>query len=591
MKFSYIASINEEVESEQLQQDFDQQIYSMNIARFMEYAFKANQTKKIRDFGQEFLLDAMQLLLDNYQNNKNEYKKFLQSAKTPIFDSSLCMESFTHYAICHFLPSYWLNKFTVYYTAPGRSYTDFLRLIGFTHIKDKSESYYHQIIQPFPSMIELNPYLAEEILKRIDNLESLEPKDSIGILASLIANPRLNITQETQEKLAKDHEWLSIKIASAINEEASHVFSNHTLRTGKNYSLLSSPESQGKVLIIRGYDHNEAFKYKSEFKLLAQSNYDVLLIDAKKGLITLENIIETIEFNNFSDFEYVIIQMHGGNHSFILDTELSFNNQGSQYSDFSVMASDLLKKLMFINGYQPIKLFLGSCHSQLATHKLGVVLAEGSEIITAAEDQYVSGEKHTISATAGDYMDLDEIIKTKDLRKGVAISNYYQAVFANHTQASPTYAKIGVCNFRTAVNLSQKDVTELLSKTTEADVVNLVSIYLDKNGDEKNKQEIRALTKQLLDLFKLSANEHPLLEYRSKPDNAHYQKYLGIAGAIYAIYDQCGNGLISDSDFKPLGVGIREIVYHSVNNFVDTIIEYWNDATEIVGDSLDMINI
>lgn len=74
--------------------------------------------------------------------------------------------------------------------------------------------------------------------------------------------------------------------------------------------------------------------------------------------------------------------------------------------------------------------------------------------------------------------------------------------------------------------------------------------YLD-NGEE-NPENIANAAIKLLKLIESSNELNPLLSYRENHGvNQDFPKLLGTASAIYGIYDQCGEKVISDSDFVP----------------------------------------
>jgi hypothetical protein len=171
-----------------------------------------------------------------------------------------------------------------------------------------------------------------------------------------------------------------------------------------------------------------------------------------------------------------------------------------------------------------------------------------------SEDQEINGYRYSFNAYKDLYKYMNELLGIGDYRAISAKAAYYinynntEILDVNFKLPSTTYAKLGYCNFRTAVNFSQKDLHELLAKVSKEEVSDKVSIYLNNYIEESITEDVY----KFFNIFESTTDDYPLLNYREyNSANSSFHKYLGVASAIYGIYDQCGNGYIADSEFIP----------------------------------------
>ncbi len=311
------------------------------------------------------------------------------------------------------------------------------------------------------------------------------------------------------------------------------------------YEILSKDGVIKKALVIYGADHKGAFSDDKTEINLVNHGYQVLLIDARKQVVAVQDIANAIKESGFNDLDEVYLQMHGGNAWLVHDTILTLNKKGVHTTHKSVMAEDLFEAITGETGERPLKVVVSSCHSQLVTHKIAKVLPEGSEVVTLSEDQIVN-EEHYVHDGARHHYSANVYEGKSDVRLELAKSAYYGSGII----PSITYGKLGECNFRTPVNIDKKDMAQLLSTRSPEEVVTQVVYYL--GGDKENAEAIASSATKLLRLVESSNEANPLLAYRINSEvNQDFAKLLGAASAIYGIYDQCGEGVISDSDFKP----------------------------------------
>ncbi len=77
------------------------------------------------------------------------------------------------------------------------------------------------------------------------------------------------------------------------------------------YEVLSKNGSAKKALVIYGADHNEAFSNSITEIDLVNSGYQVLLIDARRKIITVQDITNIIKESGFNNLEEIYLNMHG----------------------------------------------------------------------------------------------------------------------------------------------------------------------------------------------------------------------------------------------------------------------------------------
>jgi hypothetical protein len=486
-----------------------------------------------------FVYRSVKFLQDAYISNRTEYIDFIKSFNVEHhFDpKSLNQHGVDLYLLYNFLPS--LYNFPELQNDAFHGDNHSLSLHSFKAAPKEDESVKQQIdlsAKIVTTIVEMSDGFTKMFLSQ----KKLSGDDSFfqNLARALINSKREvdfdKLDGDLLKQMIEVGGWQALGIQSdKPNQDSKH-------------EVLSKDGADKKALVIYGADSNGAFsKDKTEINLV-NSGYQVLLIDARKKAVTVQDIADAIKESGFNDLDEVYLQMHGGNARLVHDTILTLNKKGVHTVHKNVMAEDLFEVITNETGERPLKVVVSSCHSQLLTHKIADVLPKGSEVVTLSEDQIIDGE-HYVYNGARHYYSANVYEGKSDVRAELAKSAYYSSSYA---VPSITYGKLGECNFRTPVNINKKDIAELLSKKLVDEVVDHVVHYLD-DGRE-SREDIAAKTTKLLKLVEGSSKENPLLEYRNNSEvNQDFTKLLGVASAIYGIYDQCGESMISDSDFKP----------------------------------------
>lgn len=472
-----------------------------------------------------FLENALDVLAIEYKENPNEYKSYLNSFEAKenvkIYDPWL-------YVLANFLPGF----------IESRTEEDLFNYFGIKFLISSIESYKGNPGKYSAELIKLNPAFARYAANKKYHykLNNQDREKNIKALAEADSIP---------DKLK-----LSYKLELLKQKIGEHVLPNQSsLYVNTKYSIIKHKDSTKKALVIYGYDHNGAFKGDSTELNLFLNGFDVLLIDARDTIVSKKDISSVIKESGYSDLSEIYINMHGSNAYVVTDTLFTLNSHLS--SEHSIVsASSLFKNIVSELNGQPIKVMINSCHSQLFSHNALNILPNGSEILMQSEDQEINGYRYSFDAYESLYKGINELLGIEDYRIISAKAAYYinnnKAPDFNFKIPSSTYIKLGKCNFRTAVNFSQKDLNELLSKVSKEEVSEKVSIYLNNSIDQSITDDVY----NFFNILESTADEYPLLNYREyNSSNSSFPKYLGIASAIYGIYDQCGNGYIADSDF------------------------------------------
>jgi hypothetical protein len=488
-----------------------------------------------------FISRSIEFLHDAYMNNKLEYIDFIQGYNVEYGIATKLLKEKYHnfYLLCNFLPS--LYKFpeiqkdclfgqhgfsSVSYLLAGTNDEDYNRLQRLT-------------IKAIKVLVEISSDFMELFISQ----GSFVADDSfIEHLAHAVINSNRKI----------DIDKISSNLRHSIIEiEGWKVFDIQSDRPSldSKYEVLSKNGSAKKALVIYGADYNKAFSNSKTEIDLVNSDYQVLLIDARKKIITVQDIANIIKGSGFSNLEEIYLNMHGSDAWLVHDTLLTLNGENSYDAHKKIMAKDLFKIIVKEIEEKPLKIMVSSCHSQLLTHKITTVLPAGSEIVTLSEDQVINGEHYVYDNQYEVYTNVF-YGKNTDIRMELAQSVYYFSHPSFVNIQSITYVNLGKCNFRTPVNINKKDIKELFLKKTIEEIVSSVVRYLD-NGEE-NQENITNAVIKLLKLIENSNELNPLLSYRENHEvNQDFTKLLGVASAIYGIYDQCGEKVISDGDFVP----------------------------------------
>lgn len=486
-----------------------------------------------------FVYRSVEFLQDAYISNRTEYIVFIKGFHVERhFDPKLLNQHGVDlYLLYNFLPS--LYNFPELQKDAFHGDRNSLRLYDFKAHPKQNESMKQQIgsAKIVPTIVEMSDEFTKIFFSQKGRL--IGDDSFFQNLARALINSKREVDFD---KLDGD---LLKQMIEVGGWQALGIQSDKPNQDSK-YEVLSKDGADKKALVIYGADGNGAFsRDKTEINLV-NSGYQVLLIDARKKAVTVQDIVDAIKESGFNDLDEVYLQMHGGNAWLVHDTILTLNKKGIHTVHKNVMAEDLFEAITNETGERPLKVVVSSCHSQLLTHKIANVLPKGSEVVTLSEDQIIDGE-HYVYNGARHYYSANVYEGKSDLRAEIVKSAYYSSSYA---VPSITYGKLGECNFRTPVNINKKDIAELLSKKSADEVVAHVVYYLD-DGREGHEDIAGKVTK-LLKLVESSSKENPLLEYRNNSEvNQDFTKLLGVASAIYGLYDQCGEGVISDSDFKP----------------------------------------
>ncbi len=485
-----------------------------------------------------FIDQSIKILAEAYKHNKIEYDNFIQqtvSSDKVIFNEGKILEP-DLYVLRSFLfgskhvftekelesINALLNQYNSYFIKPYMWKTEY-------------EIYYGQYA---PYLIEQNSKFAEYMLS-VKSAWKFKSDDEAQAVREVFTNSN---TLSRTIKLSH----LGLELSKTTKTVGTQITDNGKSTVTSKYFLLEHNNATKKSLLIYGHDNEGAFPQSNLILNLFLEKHNVLVLDARNKFITLQDIAKSIQNTGFQDLDEIYIMMHGRPTKFSIDVEL-YLSVGLP----SVKASNLFKLIVQETNNQPIKAVIYSCHSQLITHKIANILPKDSEVITLSEDQVIDGRQYALNTFVSLSMAFNDLISQEDLRKTATKTDYY---FKQNCDCGkmPSYTdiKIGTCNFRTPVNLAKQDLIDLLSKTSKAEVASKVSNYL---GNGTNEEDIREDTNNLFDMVESNTDTYPLLNYREQTEtNGNFNKYLGVAGAIYAIYDQCSEGYIADSDFTPI---------------------------------------
>lgn len=524
---------------------------------FIEYCFIDSFAKYLSSndsydykFNDNIIEKMIWLLSTRFNQNKKDYIDALEKNPHPTMINyfafmqkengvvSCIPEKYEIYILLNYLPNFYSKRNN--YHCENRIVLEKYS-VTFSDAIKVEENINSLLIKVLPDLINLNPAIAEKIQLPINRWYYTNPNLTLIVFDALMNSDK---TFSYQQKLVYLIKYNQNKPGTFYIEDIELV----NYYGAMSIKHVNDSQHHKKALVIYGEDHNNSFSdSETEFKLL-ENDYDVLKIDARNHTVSLEFIINSINIYGFRDLDEVYLNMHGGEHLFVTDTDLSLNklNLNKHSAPQAITANSLIKIISDTTFNRPLKIVVYSCNGQLLTHKVSSILSKGSEIITLAENQIL--EDIHIQLNKGCGFDFKYLKDTDDIRKIAAKSTFYHNSGLNKDIASFTYGKIEYCNFRTPVNLSKKDIQELLNNTSPMEVVKKVSAYLSDNEDEGT--DIINYTLKLFDLVNSTNSNYPLIEYR---DNKHddFSKYLGVASAIYGIYDQCGEGVISDSDFVP----------------------------------------
>ncbi len=320
-----------------------------------------------------------------------------------------------------------------------------------------------------------------------------------------------------------------------------------TLSVSEKYITLKPHHATKNALVLYGYDYNGEFSNEldSDAEKLYQAGYNVLVIDARKQVLALEDIPESLIDAKMQDLDLVHINMHGGDPLIIHDTIVSFNNKKKAFLETSVLMHDLFEHILrsVENKDKPLKVVLGSCHSQLAVERLTKMLPTGSEIAALSEDQ-VLGDKHYYRPSYANHYRGDSGFYVEDkLPLSLGKAAFHFATYPE-LMASYTYAKIGECIY-TPINLPKEEVSKLLESFSKDEVAIEVVKQLGK-GEVTTDRLIYEHTIKLLDRVITSEEEYALPSIREK-ESEEFNEAVAVAGAIYDIYGQCGKKILADS--------------------------------------------
>lgn len=303
----------------------------------------------------------------------------------------------------------------------------------------------------------------------------------------------------------------------------------YSLTNHKTYSRVKGLNNTKKALIIKGYDHNQAFgKITLMSAHTLSKKYDSITINAQGNTITLKDIKNAIQESNFQDLELIILDMHGGDPLLVSDTLLTLNKKFSSFSGSHVLGHDLLDALVSSTNGRALKIIVKSCYGQLSTNKALKILPHNSEILTFSDQGYWPRENFLLL-----YLD-------KEIHKAAVKHQYHQG---SNKNIVVSYSKIDQCNLMTEDSLSKTDISTLLEKVDQDQLTSDLQKYF---GNDQVSTEVT----NLLNLFEQATENMPLIAMRES-DNTDTFKYLSVAGAIQNIYGQCGQRILEDSNFKP----------------------------------------
>lgn len=466
----------------------------------------------------EKLLPIIEKLAYLYEADPETYKNILKNYNREISPLNKIAIEGSHFSgtTAFFFFNYLPTFYNYGQTIKTQATNSFVESFSLIPLQKDAECPKHLL-----SLLSLNPDLGKYLYNQLINKNDLNKiylKDG-EFEKVLEAIAKLNILPEA---------ILLHKLITTTKLGTHSLTPEYSLTNHKTYSIVKGPNNTKKALIIKGYDHNQAFDkitLMSAHKLI--DKYDSITISAQNNTLTLEDIKNAIQESNFQDLELIILDMHGGDPLLVSDTILTLNKKFSSFSGSHVLGHDLLNALVSSTNGQALKIIVNSCYGQLMTNKALEILPRNSEILTFSDQSYIPSGNFLFS-----YLD-EEIHKS-------AVKSHYQQIFNNNIVVS--YSKIDQCNLLSEESLSKTDIYTLLSKVDQNKLTNDLEEYFD--------DEVSDEVMNLLNLFEQATENMPLIAMKES-DNPNTFKYLSIAGAIQDIYGQCGQKILEDSNFKP----------------------------------------